>query len=1068
MSTSRPPKALPRKLVIASAGSGKTYHLASCFIQLLAAGVPHSEILASTFTRRAAGEILERVLVRLAESAIDAEKARTLSQDTRNEVLGNSSACRTLLARVLIDLHQMNVSTLDAFFIRVARSFSHELGLAPGWTISDDVAKDQLRTEAVQTVLAESDTSEWTGLLRRLNKGSVNRAIHKDLLRRIDELLLIHRQLDPNTEDHWIPDLGVRRRSRDANLQKKAEDLADRLRSLDVPFTQKDPPEPDKRWEKARDRGATNIAALEWADVFSQGIGAKVIAEDGLYYSTLIDEDFIEIFETAKSLAQADLSPKFRRQGKAMGRLAELLQTGFEEVQSRMCAYRFEDIPYLLGKLDLAGSQDHLHYRLDQKIRHILIDEFQDTSLLQWRALSPVADELLSGHLEERAGVIIADPKQSIYGWRGACPELAHQVGEKYALTPTSMTKSWRSSSEILDFVAKVFDKEKMPTNKIIGQFDVGSKVVSDWLKDFTEIQPAKDSPGHVCIHLTQSDRGASSIQPKVLRRAAEVVKDLQGKMPTRSIGVLVRENKVLSYIMDELQDLGVDASGEGGTSLTDTPPVNALLSLLKLADHPLNSAARYHVACSPVSEVVRFRDYTDDGAARDLANQVRSGLVTDGYGPTLAGWVQDLAHRCDKREVQRLLQLVELGYRWDDRATLRPSDFVRYVAGESMQDPSSANVQVMTVHNSKGGEFDAVVLPDLYHPLSPKANRVAIPERDSKTGPVVRVYPLVNKDLRALFPTVEGPYREQEAMNLRDQLSVLYVALTRARYALHLVLPPEGGRAKNSARLIRDALDLDDTSADDNDVLWESGNSRWFKEFGDESDSTGVLNQKKSPKRQDSLLRPSTKKPGRNLARRSPSSLEGASNVDLSLHLKLDAGPARQRGSAVHAWLEKIQWIEDGVPDDHALHALAGNVAPGIRGEDLTALVRTFQGWMEIEEVRRSLSRNAYNAVPGTEPRVENEMPFVRHVDGEIQEGFIDRLVLIERDGQVVGAEVLDFKTDEIKPGDGGTLADRREYYRPQITAYCDFVQEQYGLSEDAVDGKLVFLGAGVISKVV
>ena len=142
-----------RELVLASAGSGKTYHLSSRIIGLLAAGTPPNEILASTFTRKAAGEILERVLVRLAEGASDPEKAQALGRDA-DPRLGRPEACCRLLGLLLADLHQFNVGTLDAFLVRLARSFFQELGLAPGWTIADHPTQERLRTEAVQAALA--------------------------------------------------------------------------------------------------------------------------------------------------------------------------------------------------------------------------------------------------------------------------------------------------------------------------------------------------------------------------------------------------------------------------------------------------------------------------------------------------------------------------------------------------------------------------------------------------------------------------------------------------------------------------------------------------------------------------------------------------------------------------------------------------------------------------------------------------------------------------------------------------------------------------------------------------
>ncbi len=80
----------------------------------------------------------------------------------------------------------------------------------------------------------------------------------------------------------------------------------------------------------------------------------------------------------------------------------------------------------------------------------------------------------------------------------------------------------------------------------------------------------------------------------------------------------------------------------------------------------------------------------------------------------------------------------------------------------------------------------------------------------------------------------------------------------------------------------------------------------------------------------------------------------------------------------------------------------------------------------------------------------------------------YIDRLVLIENGGQVVRAEILDFKTDAVEAGDEASLAAHTEHYRPQITAYCDAVREQYRLGEGDVAGKLLFLRAGVVRDVV
>ena len=1065
MSTSSSFQTPPRELVLASAGSGKTYHLSSRILGLLAMGVPPGEVLATTFTRKAAGEILERVLVRLAEGALDPAKARELGKDA-HPCLAQPEECRGLLHGLLTDLHQMNVGTLDAFFVRVARSFFLELGLPPRWTIADEPTQDRIRTEAVLVTLAEADKAQLVELLRMLNRGAADRQVHAALLEKVDSLLAIRRQLDPKAADPWATEFGVTERLSPETLREHAQVLATRLAELEVPSTQRG--DPVKQWVTARDNASEAISRLDWDAAFGMGIGAKVLAEEKSFSSKPIPPEFVAVFGEAIRLARIDLAPKLDHEAQALGRLAELLETTFARAQRRVGAYRFDDVTSLLGGPDPTGNRNDLSYRLDQRVRHLLLDEFQDTSLQQWRALEPLAHELLSGHLDERAGVIVADPKQSIYGWRGARPELAYLVGEAYGLARTTMDTSWRSSPVILGFVDDVF--RNLPNNPAVVGIDVGPRVASAWMEDFTELAAARDLPGHVCVHLAPAapDSGRGAIRPSLLRRAAQVVKRLHEQIPGRSIGVLAGRNRVVGYLMDELQAIGVRASGEGESYLTDTAPANVILSLLRLADHPSDPSALYHVALTPLGEIVGLRDREDVGAARALAARIRIQLLAEGYGPTLSKWVHDLAPWCDARQVQRLLQLVELGHRWDERATLRPTDFTRYVACESVEDPSSARVQVMTIHQSKGLEFDAVVLPELYASLAPDRGEALIPTRDPDTGRVVQVYPGMSKEKLALFPEAEAADQELRSADLRDRLSVLYVALTRAKYALHLILPPEGGTKKHGAGLIREALSLEDAKATDTDVLEERGDPLWFDRL---EGTAEPAEDEKPPKEHDPsapLFRPSESGPGRNLARRSPASLEGGTHVDLSFTLRLDAASGLRRGVVVHAWCEQIEWIEDGIVDDDALRAIAQEKALGMHRDQVGRLIGEFRGWLRAEPIRSALSRKALPSEPDTLVRVENELPFVRRMADEIQEGFIDRLVLIQHAGQVVRAEILDFKTDSIEAGDEATLTARTDHYRPQIAAYRSVVREQYGLAESDVSGKLVFLGAGVVREVV
>ena len=183
---------------------------------------------------------------------------------------------------------------------------------------------------------------------------------------------------------------------------------------------------------------------------------------------------------------------------------------------------------------------------------------------------------------------------------------------------------------------------------------------------------------------------------------------------------------------------------------------------------------------------------------------------------------------------------------------------------------------------------------------------------------------------------------------------------------------------------------------------------------------------------------------------------------------LRLDAAPARQRGEVVHAWCKEIEWIEDGIGSDDELRTIARATVAGMPDDRVADLITEFRAWMGAGPIRSALSRDGFPADLFTAVHVENELPFVRRVGDEIQEGIIDRLVLTHLDGRVVRAEVVDFKTDAIEAGDDDSLAAHAERYRPQILAYCDVVRERYGLAEGDVDGKLVFLRAGMISTVI
>src|SRR5690606_12790023 len=138
--------------------------------------------------------------------------------------------------------------------------------------------------------------------------------------------------------------------------------------------------------------------------------------------------------------------------------------------------------------------------------------------------------------------------------------------------------------------------------------------------------------------------------------------------------------------------------------------------------------------------------------------------------------------------------------------------------------------------------------------------------------------------------------------------------------------------------------------------------------------------------------------------------------------------------------------------PDDDELLTLGRRVAPHLPATLLQESLREFRLWIGRDAIRRALSRSRY---PAGDVVLERELPFVEMRNGVYMEGVIDRLVLTREAGRVVGAEVIDFKTDRLEPAE---VRRRVAFYRPQLEAYAAAVSSMYGIPRDRCAATLVF----------
>ncbi len=1082
--------AFPNLVIRASAGTGKTFQLSNRFLGLVAGGQPPEQILASTFARKAAGEILERVMTRLAEAAGDDDRRAALAQQIGRPALDRGQ-CLALLRELIGRLHRLQIGTLDSFFVQLAGRFSLELGLPLGWRIIDELDDRKLRTEAVRQVLQNNPTSDSVRLVHLLSKGEATRSVTRQIQEVVDGMYDLFLDSD---QSHWeqLP--------REKPLDEAA--LADALTRLaelsDFPN------------DKFREGWQKNLEAAEirdWDRFISNGVAKCIVLGQKTYCSKPIEVHIDAAYRPLIDHVGAELVTRLANQTAGTWTLLKHFDEAYRRLKAADRALRFDDVTRALGGELSSRGVEQLGYRLDGPLAHLLLDEFQDTSLAQWRVLKPFADRVVSSG-GGRSFFCVGDAKQAIYGWRGGVAEIFDSaVNELPGLTEQSLVESFRSSPVVIDTINQVFGH--LSGNEALEDWP---EAIRHWHGRYETHRTARGERAGRC-RLLVAGRAADGEKQDVatLKFAAAHVAELARQHPERTIGVLVRRNTAVARMIFELRSgYGVLASEEGGNPLTDSVAVQLVLSLLKLADHPGDTAARFHVAKSPLGRAIGFEQHDSNAAARELALAIRNKLVCDGYGRTVSGWVKSLAPACEVRDLNRLLQLVEMAYRFDDGRIHRPDDFIARIDVERVEDPTAARVRVMTVHQAKGLQFDIVVLPELDCKLKGQPPAVVV-DRETPLGPVNCVCRYTNETIQKLLPERFQKMFDAWAIPLIEQsLCVLYVAMTRAIHALDMIIAPsksgEKKWPKTCAGLIRGAL-APGKPAEPQTTAYEHGNPVWWKKgatdlsvAGDttsgheqgtdgrqslsavagDGESAGASGRLEPPVCTETIAvkLPPTGRRRRGLDYRTPSSLEGCGKVDLRRSLRLESLVSMTRGSIMHAWFELIEWLENGPPSDDELQRAAGPlVTPEI---DLSAEIRRFREMLSREAIAAVLRRSQYEgltnlSLPGCtcdewrgrklDVSCRREHSFaVRHEDALVF-GTVDRLTLFRDAGRVVAVDILDFKTDAIETP--VQIAERIATYRPQIQAYRQSIAALSGVDQDHISARLLFVEPGVVEAI-
>ena len=937
----------PRLTVIeASAGTGKTFSLVTRLLRLIFGGTEPERIVALTFSRAAAGEIFNSFIERLSDAAADDAVAAAESDRVaagRSLAKGDFAA---MLRKVIERQHLSLIGTLDSFLMKIVRMLPLELGLEGEISVLSDFRAPVEQGRLLDEMMAlESDDAKllYRDAFRLAFDGDGSKTFLEEFAGFISEW---HQRFrDMPEREAW----GVAKRIwGDAAPDGLDVSIAD-VRAL------------------ADGLSASPVAAKRGADTFIRAVRE---------FSGTV-KDAPKCMKDEPLAAEAVARMHRWRIGRALRRTEGI----FRLMYTYEAAYRmkvrqrglitFDDVPRLIGSLG-AGVRAPLEYRMDAKLDHWALDEFQDTSRGQWSALSSLIEESRQSD-GGKSVFIVGDRKQAIYEWRGGDVRI---LGEQVAMAEEkgSLVESRRYLGRISAAVNLIFD-----TKTIRGAFnmdDAGAE--SQW--ECPEHRSFNaESEGFVNV-IQAAKSGSQAKQSDFFGPIEDELKAVRPWDRGITSAILVRNNGFGEAILAHLKANGVDkVVFEGDSGVMDSPVLVAFTMLLKLAEHPCDEYAYACIRHSPIAAAM-FPDGIPDASglsASLLADFTRLGMVRKFREVREA--LKKVPDTWNDFTEARFADLIKCAAEFEDLRdeTVRLSDFIEYLAEHRRRDfAEEGMVRIMTMHQSKGLGFDHVIVPfyefdDLY------GGRHSGPLKGNDPDWILDN---PSADTDATDPVLDEAERKRRQSQLYASLCLDYVALTRAKKALTVILHPQNAKPPPEPVRFSDLVRL---------VGLETGGDReWYLKCGRKERPCNAVGGMPPPVRR--------KRECVAKARPSESYITGLSADCLFMD---DYGAGAEYGKEMHAKYEKVSWI---AADD---------------AED--AFDRVFvkpEGCIELWR----------------------ERSYELFADGAWESGQFDRVVF-SGEGMGRKAEIFDFKTNAKRSGESveDYEARMRETYLPQMSAY-------------------------------
>ena len=993
-----------QQIKLASAGTGKTFSLSNTYLGLFTSGKAATEIMASTFTRKAAAEILTRLFERLVEGVDDAAALQELKDFSAIPSDWSAADVKACVVKLALCIDQIQVFTLDSHFNKIASLHRRELGLPLQWRMSEAHQDAELLQTAIGNYVAHNSLRDIVEIVASLSSANAPR----DFLERL--LIQTHATLDLVSDSHLQAWNCVAPYLTDVT----ADSLLAELDGIHNIIERKG----------AESKTLTMIAAVNDGNIKSM-MHHSTYADD-LWYKKPIHSDWKELCPRVHQYARLVATQQVCARNKTYARLFNDVQNELQRLRQNSRLFSFSDITRLIAAAVAEQRIDLADGNLD-----LLLDEFQDTSVLQWRILQP---QITASIEQQRALFTVGDTKQAIYGWRSGDSRLLsglkqwsddHTQGG--AVEQSTLDTNYRSSAVILNTADLVFTKAK----QLVPNSPEVAVAVNEWTTDYSEHQAGKNVAGCALLFEVSKSDGVPEKSALAKAAAARAAK-LHLQAPSKSIAILVRQNSMLSLIQDELRKLDVQAGSHGGVAITDAESVLIVLSWLTAVFYPGDSLARFHVQSSQLSSFGNLDDLSDRQFDRHAQLQRRT-ILSIGFGDYLRRHVDDLQKNFPSgHDRHRLQQLLDLAYRFDALNDKDALDFVNFVRTTKVSDSAATKVRLMTIHAAKGLEFDAVILPQLNDGMIGNIHRqIALGSRPNTIAPYSELCAYPSSSHAELIPELRNLESQLKTARSSEAMSLLYVALTRAVERVEMMIPPpsESGQTDRISCLLRNGLELSgkDTKLtfDDNEDLclkWQHPDSdlqSWTQAGCDAVVEAATITS------------PFTASKTPRLLKRVAPSQAGTSTSNGANILNAFNSQAMSRGLRIHALLEECEWLDNFTTSDKELQTIL--TKEHVCDKLMKPATGNFEVWRERD----------FSAL-------------IKDGDSSyILRGCFDRVV-IERgtSGDALSAEVVDYKTGNVNDS-------MRDKYQSQLAEYSKALQLLLGLPVDRISSCLLELDA-------